>query len=52
MLQPTGSVLNRVLTDMIIAYEAGELDDFYSKLNLELNVILKQSNKLTGLVQN
>ena len=52
MLQPTGSVLNRVLTDIITAYEDGELDDFYSKINLELNVILKQSNTLTGFVQN
>ena len=39
ILQPTGPVLNRILTDMITAYEAGELDDFNPKLKLELRVI-------------
>ena len=50
ILQPTEPILNRVLTDMITAYEAGELDDFNSKINLELNLILKQSGKLTDYV--
>ena len=39
ILQSTGFVLNRVLTDMITAYEAGELDDFNSKIKLELSLI-------------
>ena len=51
ILQSTGFVLNRVLTDMITAYEAGELDDFNSKIKLELRVITQQLNNLGNVVQ-
>jgi hypothetical protein len=51
ILQSTGFVLNRVLTDMITAYEAGELDAFNSKIDLELRVINKQLNNLENVVR-
>ena len=51
LLQPAEPTLNRILTDMITAYEAGELDDFYLKFELEKQVINEQLEILENVVR-
>ena len=51
ILQLTGPVWNRVLTEISTAYETDEIDNFNSKIVLELRVILDQIENLEKIVQ-
>ena len=50
ILQSSEPVLNRVLAEMITAYETDGLDDFRLKLGLELRVIAKEVENLNNRV--